>query len=1608
MLVLKNCHFKDNVGNESTLYITDGTTLTISNSSFVRNTGVQGGGAILAIGNVSLTIEDSTVFKGNKAVTQGGALFFKGYLTLRIEDSFFIQNESNFSGGGAIYAENPMNEDLDVNIFSTVFSKNIARSYLGSGGAIRLQAPNMKCTMEQGVSFISNVAELDGGAVHISGAKEIIVRQTSFIGNEVNQGAGAALYVVSANFLGSIIKITQLQIQSSTFFHNRGHKGPRGGGALGLTGQSTIANITKCTFSGNHAESGSGGVLHIFSGPFVTISESNFTDNRAIQGGALHVERYAKVNISECKFLKNHAENGGAISARSSVDINITKSDLKSNFAMEGGGAVHAESHSFSLSEKATIAITNCFLTNNSALVRTTRNAFRNIMPQGGTVLGIGAGQFVNIINSSFHNNSAGQGGAVAIVSTKSFWISNHSIFSSNEADVGGAIFVYVDDSVDISTDIYRISDTTFNNNSAREGGAIWIISSRSTDDLFPFNAYRTSLRVEECKFFSNNASNIGGGMMVRGVGFQVHNSFFDMNLADSKMESESELSGSGGALVAIDGAIADISKVSFDENIARTMGGALFVMDSSVRTNFTNFTRNSVTDKSGNGGAIALMLTYNRILPVREEDPLLFILLECNNCSFVNNSAPLLGGAIYHHHSDPTVNYSKLWDCHNDTNRYQSLLPKGQRLNLSCAWVDGIREGLEGRVVRFSNVTFERNKAQNGGALFTNYPHMINIRDTDENSTSYNHSFINIQENDTFMDKGIRFENNSNLDNGYGPDYATFPVNANFYKDGNFFNSAYLTFSDFRSRGYLKFHMDFRDDFGQNVSFIRNFTVEIRKAGNNPAQMLPTLYGQTNAVFNESGFVNFTGTRVGGKENKSYSLSIHFFHRGQELRMTRSYFIKVKIRPCRIGEVTKEDDNGVIECKPCGTGQFSWNSSRECKSCEGIEGVECHGSTAVPKDHYWHSSSFSRNMLKCIYPGACKYDDRNRTITEAESEAHSNNTRLFYGDEDSVQCAPGYKGIRCGTCEENYGKVGEQCQACESKARGSFFLSLMVLWSIVFVGFFIRSVLQLSKRIEFNKKYVGSTFQGRREEIPEPAHERNLNQLQIEDSEICPDEISHLAFEMSTSQEGNTSSVSTSRLHSYIQASHPAMQDWTTIVANRRSARSSIKKSKKRSRLIVNPRKIRNRKETGLVTRFQRLKSVGSSRDLKPLTLVNPASEVLKIMINFLQLTSVAIFINIPWSEVVRNVLDAIGTMANLSTGGGYFSLDCFSIPHPFAKSLWRMVILVLYPFFIFIIFVMIWALRTLIKRKTMKYFRHRIWLAFLAIIYFFYIGLTKNLLRFFVCFDIKDDVAVERDSTLEVDLAGHHWEEDTSVQCYKNDHLLLVLCFVVPLLFLITIGYPVGTFLILQLKATKLEDENVVCTYGFLYQAYNKHYWEVTIMFRKAAIAAVTVFPQELGANVQGLLCLLILFVSLVCHLFFRPFKKEVNHLNQLESFSLSATIGVFFSGLVFNDPKTGGITEVFLSVLAILCVLGTLLLMFFHLITSSEEVLDMLLLEKGVMDSDQLSMETVSTKLKQLYLHYVSAVGKLLQFLKRNRSTQIRQERRTRTSVQLADYA
>ena len=91
--------------------------------------------------------------------------------------------------------QNATNGPLDVAITRTLFSRNHAVSYLGSGGAFRLSGQNLTCNISDSV-MVLNTAELDGGGIYIALGPHVHVNRVSFIGNEVFRGGAPAIFAV--------------------------------------------------------------------------------------------------------------------------------------------------------------------------------------------------------------------------------------------------------------------------------------------------------------------------------------------------------------------------------------------------------------------------------------------------------------------------------------------------------------------------------------------------------------------------------------------------------------------------------------------------------------------------------------------------------------------------------------------------------------------------------------------------------------------------------------------------------------------------------------------------------------------------------------------------------------------------------------------------------------------------------------------------------------------------------------------------------------------------------------------------------------------------------------------------------------------------------------------------------------------------------------------------------------------------------------------------------------------------------------------------------------------------------------------------------------------
>lgn len=249
-----------------------GGTLIVTDSSFSGNSstagaipgGGNGGGALYITGGSTATVSGST-FSNNSSVNGGGIHILGANLT--VSDTTFSGNVANNSagggGGGAIYVDGTKNHSGTIDISTSTFSNNQSNQL---GGAI--------------FSFPE-------------GTGSTIIDQSLFDGNSATgRGQGGAIYHQSAT------KVGPLSISNSTFMNNDAHAtdgSASSGGALWLL--DAPVTITNSTFDGNDAttpiplepddwQRGFGGAIRTSNN--TTIVNSTIVNNTAgFVGGAI-------------------------------------------------------------------------------------------------------------------------------------------------------------------------------------------------------------------------------------------------------------------------------------------------------------------------------------------------------------------------------------------------------------------------------------------------------------------------------------------------------------------------------------------------------------------------------------------------------------------------------------------------------------------------------------------------------------------------------------------------------------------------------------------------------------------------------------------------------------------------------------------------------------------------------------------------------------------------------------------------------------------------------------------------------------------------------------------------------------------------------------------------------------------------------------------------------------------------------------------------------------------------------------------------------------------------------------------------------------------------
>ncbi|MDR3304665.1 MAG: InlB B-repeat-containing protein [Clostridiales Family XIII bacterium] len=389
---ISNCNISDNTASSNRgggIYF-QGTALTIAKSTLSGNKTLgtawdfSQGGAIDMYGSnggQTLTVTGSTFEKNSTVNGRGSAIAINSGSTLLVDGCAFNGNtsEADASASGAISTDRFNWADPDK---KTVTIKN--SSFTGNKGTrgaavalyFRVDASIENCTFTGNETIGDDTSSRYGGALYLGGndGNQFVVKDSEFTGNKVDGGLyqyGGAICYTPADGLNSLLTLSGTLIQGNTaksgggvyaygntkidscVFKGNESIGDDGGGVY-FTGVGASNTVSNSTISGNKAGDWGGGI-RIGTGVTVTVSKTAITQNTASKGGGIMIydsdanaQKAQVIFDAASSITKNSATLGGGVYGSAPVIITLNGTSVQDNAATGSdakgsGGGVYTE-----------------------------------------------------------------------------------------------------------------------------------------------------------------------------------------------------------------------------------------------------------------------------------------------------------------------------------------------------------------------------------------------------------------------------------------------------------------------------------------------------------------------------------------------------------------------------------------------------------------------------------------------------------------------------------------------------------------------------------------------------------------------------------------------------------------------------------------------------------------------------------------------------------------------------------------------------------------------------------------------------------------------------------------------------------------------------------------------------------------------------------------------------------------------------------------------------------------------------------------------------------------------------------------------------------------
>ncbi len=488
----------------------------------------------------------------------------------------------NLEVGGAILAE-----ESKLEIVECLFENNKA----GFGGAL-FASNNSTITIIKS-SFLGNVANF-----FYPGIQDAIHSTGDWL-TEFGTGGGA-IYADQ----------TSLFIANSSFI---GNTAQNGGAVRFITNNGTVT-ITESEFTDNTALDGGGAMWWTSTDSKISITNNSFVGNTAVIGDSGGVLKLAKMfstitTVSGNMFSNNSARNksGGVISicnSHPSANTIISYNQFINNHANQSGGVLSFLNNEYYVHESPDVILNDNLFRNNSALaeggifelrnanIRVTRSKFiGNGVNNSGGVFSV-VGSNLAISQSVFQSNTAGKDGGVIMADSSDISISD-SGFIDNKGGHGGVIKA--------RQTYLSILNVSLVRNRADFGGVlsvelmevefydVLVVDNLAYTDGGVFHTYITHIAIRGADFLGNRADNNGGIMLSVRDRISMVDCRFNLSTA-----------GNDGGVIRSYLSDVNVSSSTFIGNEAKVQGGVYHVEQSTLKISNHSLFKDNTADTGG------------------------------------------------------------------------------------------------------------------------------------------------------------------------------------------------------------------------------------------------------------------------------------------------------------------------------------------------------------------------------------------------------------------------------------------------------------------------------------------------------------------------------------------------------------------------------------------------------------------------------------------------------------------------------------------------------------------------------------------------------------------------------------------------------------------------------------------------------------------------------------------------------------------------------------------------------------------------------------------------------------------------------------------------